>query len=171
MTSSSRLFVGSLPFRFSEGELLDLFVPYGRVIFIRIVKDKFHKSRGLAFVEFDSVDSAVAAQKALHGYYLIDRTIIVDFAKPDPKSQVGDTTDPQSETVFRPAPRPQTPPSESTLPTRAKSFKPRRPQTRPIPIRGADDKGHLRQSVFNSRVHGSRPGKKFASRTRKDSRR
>jgi RNA recognition motif-containing protein len=168
MTSSSRLFVGSLPFRFSEGELLDLFVPYGRVIFIRIVKDKFHKSRGLAFVEFDSVDSAVAAQKALHGYYLIDRTIIVDFAKPDPKSLVGETSDPQSETVFRPSPRPQTQPTDQA-PARSKSFKSRRPQTRPTQVRGADAKGHLRQSVFNSRVHGSRPGKKFASRTRKKS--
>ena len=37
---SKRLFVGSIPFRFTEGELLSLFVPFGKDTELPEVKDE-----------------------------------------------------------------------------------------------------------------------------------
>ena len=60
---SKRLFVGSIPFRFTEGELLSLFVPFGKVISLKIMHNRWGKSRGLGFVEFENLDSAIAAKE------------------------------------------------------------------------------------------------------------
>lgn len=168
MTSSKRLFVGSLPFRFSEGELLDIFAPYGRVIFIRIVKDKYHKSRGMAFVEYDNPASAAAAQKELHGTTVVDRTIIVDFAKPDPAlteegmARRRDAISRRSDNI-RPPHRNQDLSSDPESRPRDKRFKNRRPFKSGS---STPPKTRLRQTVFNSRFHGARSGRKFASRTK-----
>lgn len=81
---NSRLFVGSLPYRFTEGQLLSLFAPFGRIISLQIAHNQWGKSRGLGFVEFDSLESAVQAKEKLHNFRLEDRTIIVDYAQPDP---------------------------------------------------------------------------------------
>ncbi|MBP9817351.1 RNA-binding protein [Candidatus Shapirobacteria bacterium] len=84
-TPAKRLFVGGLPFKYTEGQLLTLFAPFGRIISLQIAHNQWGKSRGLGFVEFDLLESAVAAQKELHNHRVdVDRTIIVDFAKPDP---------------------------------------------------------------------------------------
>lgn len=88
MTSNNptkRLFVGSLPYRFTEGELLDLFIQYGKIIAVRIVKNRWGKSRGMGYVEFEDIDCAINAKNRLHDHLLQEgRTIIVDFAQPDP---------------------------------------------------------------------------------------
>lgn len=82
---SKRLFIGSLPFRYTEGELLALFIQYGKIIAVRIVKNRWGKSRGMGYVEFEDIDCAVSAKNRLHNHLLEDgRTIIVDFAQPDP---------------------------------------------------------------------------------------
>lgn len=86
MTSpTSRLFVTGLPWGYTESQLLQLFVPHGRIIDIRIIKDNRGKSKGMGYVEFDQLESAVTAKQELHNFKLReDRSIIVDFAKPDP---------------------------------------------------------------------------------------
>ena len=82
---NKRLFIGGVPFEFREGQLLSLFVTCGKVIDVRIIKNKRGNSRGMAYVEFDNLEDAVTAQKKFHNHHVNpDRTIIVDFAKPDP---------------------------------------------------------------------------------------
>ena len=81
---SNRLFIGSLPYRFTEGELLSLFIPYGKIISIRIMHNRWGKSRGLGYIEFENLDDAINAKKELHNHQLEDRSIIVDYAQPDP---------------------------------------------------------------------------------------
>jgi len=79
-----RLFVGSLPYSFTDPQLLSLFTPFGPIVSSKIIYDKWGKSRGLGYVEYEDLESAIKAQRELHGYALQTRTIIVDFAKPDP---------------------------------------------------------------------------------------
>jgi len=81
---SKRLFVGSLPYRFTEGELLSLFIPEGKIISVRIMHNRWGKSRGLGYVEYENLDDAVRAKQKLHNFRIEDRTIIVDYAAPDP---------------------------------------------------------------------------------------
>lgn len=81
---SKRLFVGSLPYRFTEGELLNLFISEGKIISIRIMHTRWGKSRGLGYVEYENLDDAISAKQKYHNYKIDDRTIIVDYAQPDP---------------------------------------------------------------------------------------
>ena len=83
-TVSKRLFIGSLPYRFTEGELLSLFITEGKIISVRIMHNQWGKSRGLGFIEFENLEDAIKAKEKFHNYYLGDRTIIVDYAQPDP---------------------------------------------------------------------------------------
>lgn len=147
MTSSSRspnkrLFVGSLPYKFTEGELLSLFAPFGRIVAIKIMHNQWGKSRGLGFVEFDDLNSAINAKNQLHNHQLEDRSIIVDFSEPDPFL---------------------TPEGQQ----RHLEAQSRRPSKRHSSLGTNFPPNHLRQSVYDSRHHGSRMGAKFASRTRK----
>lgn len=81
---SKRLFVGSLPYRFTEGELLTLFVAEGKIVSVRIMHNQWGKSRGLGFVEFEQLNDAIRAKEKFHNYLIGDRTIIVDYAEADP---------------------------------------------------------------------------------------
>jgi len=81
---SKRLFVGSLPYRFTEGELLSLFVSEGKIISLRIMHNQWGKSRGIAFVEFENLNDAIRAKEKFHNYRIGDRSIIVDYAQADP---------------------------------------------------------------------------------------
>lgn len=156
MTSNSRLFVGSLPYRFTEGQLLSLFAPFGRIVSLRIMHNRWGKSRGLGFVEFDNPDSAVKAKSALHNYYLEDRSIIVDFSKPDPlNTPEGQQRHREAlgrKRVFRPKNRNIDRSSNPENQPRGKKF---------------FNQPHLREGVFNSRFHGARVGRKFSQRTKK----
>ena len=81
---SKRLFIGSLPYRFTEGELLGLFVSEGKIVSVRIMHNQWGKSRGLGFVEYENLNDAIHAKEKFHNYIIGDRTIIVDYAEPDP---------------------------------------------------------------------------------------
>jgi RNA recognition motif-containing protein len=81
---SKRLFIGSLPYRFTEGELLDLFISEGKIISLRIMHNRWGKSRGIGYIEYENLDDAINAKEKYHNYLLGDRTIIVDYAQPDP---------------------------------------------------------------------------------------
>lgn len=137
-SNSKRLFVGSLPYRYTESELLKLFIPYGKVVDVRIIRNHWGRSRGMGYVEFETVDEAVVAKENLHKHQVKDMAIIVDFAKSDPA--------PTKEDKFKP--------TEKT-----KKFQPK-PNT-PISTK------HIRPSVYKSKKFGARIGKKFASRNKK----
>ena len=81
---SKRLFVGSLPYRFTEGELLDIFIPEGKIISLRILHNRWGKSRGMGYVEYENINDAIRAKEKYHNFRLGDRSIIVDYAQPDP---------------------------------------------------------------------------------------
>jgi RNA recognition motif-containing protein len=158
---STRLFVGSLPYHFTEGQLLDLFVPFGKVISLKIMHNQWGKSRGLGFVEFDNLESAIAAKVKLHNYPIEERTIIVDYAEPDPfKTPEGQQRHIQAVEL-----------KEKRFARFHKNVslvKGRSPES----SEGRGIKvikpvfGETRQSVYDQRTHLSRVGAKFAKRNK-----
>ncbi len=159
--ATPRLFVGSLPYKFTEGQLLSLFVPFGKIISIQIAHNQWGKSRGMGFVEFDNLQSAIEAKRQLHNSFLEDRSIIVDYAKPDPlKTPEGQQRHQEAQDRKSKFKKPHRNQDLSSNPeAKPRDFKyfnqaNRQPQK------------HLRQSVFNARRHGARVGRKFADRTK-----
>jgi RNA recognition motif-containing protein len=78
----TRIFVGNLPFSATEDQLHQLFSPHGEVSSVSIVKDKFtERSRGFAFVEMASAESATAAISALSNHSMDNRTLTINVAR------------------------------------------------------------------------------------------
>ncbi len=156
---NKRLFVGALPFKYTEGELVTLFAPFGRITALRIIHNQWGKSRGMGYVEYDELQSAINAQHELHNFAVeSDRTIIVDFAKPDPYL---------------------TPEGAARHIAALAEKKKKRPTTnfiapKPTSV-GEDEKPifhpksfyeHQRPTVFKSRNFHAKIGAKFSSRTK-----
>lgn len=177
---NKRLFIGGLPYRFNEGELLSLFIPEGKIIAVKIIHNKWGKSRGLGYVEYENLDDAIRAKQRFHNYKIAqDRTIIVDFAKPDPfLTEEGQLR--HEEAIEKRPNRYNFP-----IPPKIKSETEQRPPFRSASkfVRKSDFKSksdsneksefvpksfeHLRPSVFKSRNFGSRIGAKFARKNKK----
>lgn len=166
---NKRLFIGGLPYKFTEGQLLEIFAPFGRIISLQIIHNQWGRSRGIGYVEFTEVNDAVAAKQKLHNYHLTpDRTIIVDYAHPDPlntpEGQQRHIEALQKKSKFHPEMQPVVHPDRDL--TEKKSFVPKKKTFGIHPEIPANRGNHLRQSVFISRYHGSKVGAKFASKTR-----
>lgn len=99
--ANKRLFIGSLPYRYSESELLKLFITCGKVIDVRIIRNHWGRSRGMGYVEFEKVEEAILAKEKLHKYQIKDMYIIVDFAKSDPAPSGEDKFKPEGKAQFR----------------------------------------------------------------------
>lgn len=141
-TIRKRLFVSGLPYNFTEGQLLRLFVGYGRVLDARIIISRWGKSRGMGYVEFENEEEAIKAKTEMHNKKIgEDRSIIVDYAKPDPL----DT--PEGKKRYQ----------------EAVARKPKRKERRDF----TDAYGHIRDSVFKQRKFGAKVGKKLAKKTKK----
>jgi len=156
-----RLFVGGLPYKFTEGELLTLFAPFGRVTSLKIMHTPWGNSRGMGFVEFDSLESSTAAKKALHNHQVsAERTIIVDFAAPDP--------------VFSPEGQQKRAEKQAKKEVRFARFNKSNASPNPdrdnpgptVPFKRKPVFGQTRQSVYDGRTHHSNVGAKFAKRSR-----
>jgi len=90
MSQNKKLYVGSLPYSLTEEQLKDVFVPYGSVVSVRIVTDKFTgKSKGFGFVEMETQESAQKAIDAVHGSDVGGRTLVVNIAHPEQKRTGG----------------------------------------------------------------------------------
>ncbi len=160
---NKRLFIGSLPYRFTEGELLDLFVPFGKIISLKIMHNRWGKSRGLGFVEFETLSEAIAAKEKMHRYKLGDLAIIVDYAEPDPfltpegqaNYAAGQLRHPKKQIPSRPPERQERVEKSTPSEERIKKFN------------SPKNFEHQRQSVFESRFYHARVGAKFASRNKK----
>jgi RNA recognition motif-containing protein len=162
-----RLFIGSLPFRFTEGELLELFVPFGKVVSLKIMHNRWGKSRGMGFIEFDTLESAVAAKEKMHQHKLGDLAIIVDFAQPDPfLTPEGQAR--HQEALERHPQRRQAENINNQPSPKRKSFDSRTPDKKTDLKHFSSPKKfeHQRQSVFDSRYHHSKVGAKFAKRNK-----
>jgi cold-inducible RNA-binding protein len=78
-----KLYVGNLTFNTTEQDLQEQFSQYGQVNSASIITDRdTGRSRGFAFIELESKESAQAAIEALNGKELDGRTLTVNEAKP-----------------------------------------------------------------------------------------
>jgi RNA recognition motif-containing protein len=84
----TKLFVGSLPFETTEGDLQQMFVPFGPVASAKlIIERETGRSRGFGFVEMADDAHAQAAIQKLHDSSVGSRKIVVNVAKPmEPRS-------------------------------------------------------------------------------------
>jgi cold-inducible RNA-binding protein len=77
------LFVGNIDSQATEGDLNELFKPFGQVARVKMVKDHATgQARGFAFVEMPNDDEAAKAVAALNGRELNGRNLKVNEARP-----------------------------------------------------------------------------------------
>ncbi|KAI3687647.1 hypothetical protein L1987_81347 [Smallanthus sonchifolius] len=80
-----KLFVGSLNKQATEKEVEEIFLPYGRVEDVYLMRDEMKQSRGCGFVKFSNREVAMAAINSLNGIYTMrgcEQPLIVRFADP-----------------------------------------------------------------------------------------
>ncbi|XP_055818447.1 flowering time control protein FCA isoform X2 [Solanum dulcamara] len=80
-----KLFVGSLNKQATEKEVEEIFLPYGRVEDVYLMRDDMKQSRGCGFVKYSHRDMAMAAINSLSGNYTMrgcDQPLTVRFADP-----------------------------------------------------------------------------------------
>ncbi len=78
-------YVGNLPWRTTEDDLVSLFGQYGRVSDVRIIQDPITgRSRGYGFVEFDVATHVEQAIASLNGQDFQGRPLMVSLARPKP---------------------------------------------------------------------------------------
>lgn len=79
---STKLYVGNLPWVFSNEKLMEIFKTHGNVISAKVVTDKESgKSKGFGFVEMENENDANSAIKSLNGSEINGRKIVVASAK------------------------------------------------------------------------------------------
>jgi RNA recognition motif-containing protein len=77
------LYVGNLSRDVNEDELRQEFLPFGKVISVSIIKNKYTgQSKGFAFVEMETKAEGEAAIAGLHRKTLKDRILDVSEASP-----------------------------------------------------------------------------------------
>lgn len=85
---SVKLYVGNLSYESTSDELRTLFSEVGQVESCNLIIDRdTDRSKGFAFVEMDSKESANAAKEKLNGQDLHGRALKVDEAKPRNESR------------------------------------------------------------------------------------
>ncbi|XP_042050703.1 flowering time control protein FCA-like [Salvia splendens] len=80
-----KLFVGSLNKQAVEKEVEEIFLPYGRVEDVYLMRDEMKQSRGCGFVKYSQREMAQAAIDALNGIYIMrgcEQPLTVRFADP-----------------------------------------------------------------------------------------
>jgi cold-inducible RNA-binding protein len=78
-----KLYVGNLPYTMDEGDLRELFTPYGAPTSVAVITDRgTGRSKGFGFVEFGNDAEAKAAITALNGRDFNGRALTVSEARP-----------------------------------------------------------------------------------------
>ncbi|MBI5475000.1 MAG: RNA-binding protein [Ignavibacteriae bacterium] len=81
------IFIGNLPRAASEDDLRPLFEPFGKIMSVNVIKDKFtRESKGFGFVEMSKKSEGEAAIEALNGKELMGQKITVNEARPKSES-------------------------------------------------------------------------------------
>ena len=81
--NQNRLFVGNLSYQTMENDLQDYFAQAGVVTSVNLMLDKVTgKSRGFAFVEFETPEEANKAVEQFHNKDFQGRALTVNVAKP-----------------------------------------------------------------------------------------
>jgi RNA recognition motif-containing protein len=77
------IYIGSIPFKWKDKNLLDLFEPYGEVLSAKIIIDKItRQNKGFGFVTMTDDAAAQNAIKSLNGTEIEGRNIIVNPSMP-----------------------------------------------------------------------------------------
>jgi RNA recognition motif-containing protein len=77
----ARIYVGNLPYSADNAQLSQLFSAYGDVVDVRVITDRgTGQSKGFAFVEMSTEESARRAIAELNGTMLGDRALRLDEA-------------------------------------------------------------------------------------------
>jgi RNA recognition motif-containing protein len=77
MSTTTRLFIGSLNFAANEHDIEKLFSAFGEATNIKVVRDDRNKSKGFGFAELPS-EAATNAIRDLNGSSFMGRTITVE---------------------------------------------------------------------------------------------
>ncbi|KAK9479664.1 hypothetical protein V1514DRAFT_265209, partial [Lipomyces japonicus] len=76
---SAYIFIGSLPFNLTEGDVLTIFSQYGNPVHVNLIRDKDSgKSKGFGFLKYEDQRSTVLAVDNLDGASVLGRTLRVD---------------------------------------------------------------------------------------------
>ena len=77
------IYVANIPFKAKDDDLRELFEQYGEVTSAIIIMDKeSQRSRGFGFVEMKDDTEAHEAIKSLNGHDFMEKTLIVNEARP-----------------------------------------------------------------------------------------
>lgn len=88
--SSSKLFIGGLPYAVDDTSLREAFSHYGEVIEARVIFDReSNRSRGFGFVTFASTEEASSAIQAMDGQDFHGRRVRVNYAAERQPRQFG----------------------------------------------------------------------------------
>jgi len=80
---SKKLYVGNLSFGVTEGQLQEMFAPYGSVQLAQLITDRdTGRSKGFGFVEMGTDKEAEAAITGMNGQMVDGRALTVNEAKP-----------------------------------------------------------------------------------------
>lgn len=85
-----KLYVGSIPFQASEDAIRELFSAIGEVESVKIITDaQTGQSKGFGFVEMSTEEDAGKAVSELNGTSFMERTIVVNEARPQQPRERG----------------------------------------------------------------------------------
>ncbi len=88
--SAMRLYVGNISFKAKEEDLRELFSQAGEVLSVKLIEDAATgRLRGFGFVEMASEEDAKKAIEMFNGKQFMDRSIVVNEAKPQEKKSFG----------------------------------------------------------------------------------
>lgn len=74
---SSVIYLGHIPYGFFETQLRKFFMQFGIVRKLKLFRSpKTGGSRGFAFIQFESPETAQVVSEAMHGYFLHDRQLV-----------------------------------------------------------------------------------------------
>ena len=79
----NKLYVGNLPYSFSDSDMEQAFSPFGAVSSAKVVMDRDSgRSKGFGFVEMSNDAEAKAAIEGMNGHQLGGRGLVVNEARP-----------------------------------------------------------------------------------------
>ena len=79
---STKIYVGNLPWRATDEQLAEMFGAHGEVTEARIINDReTGRSRGFGFVTMVAADAAQNAIRALNGFSMQGRALVVNEAR------------------------------------------------------------------------------------------
>ena len=78
-----KLFVGSLPYSTTSGQLEELFSQAGKIASLDLITDRYSgQSKGFAFVEMSTDEETQEAIKKFNNFEIEGRKIVVNVARP-----------------------------------------------------------------------------------------